>query len=100
MGACRFPTSDSKGGGEAMGYLMGDIVEEVTGVLRLSYYNGAKCSGSGRSRTVHIFFQCEKGAAIVSYTHTHTHTHCVQIPTSNCRKMVLVTTKSNLLCTV
>ena len=65
MGACRFSTSGSEKG-EAMGYLMGDMVEEVTGVLRLSYYNGAKCADSGRSRTVNIFFQCEKGAGLVS----------------------------------
>ena len=65
MGACRYPTS-GKGEGEALGYLMGDIVEEVSGVLRLSYYNGDKCSGSGRSHSVNIFFQCEKGAGLVS----------------------------------
>ena len=64
MGACRFPTA-GKGGGEVLGYLLSDITEEVTGVLRLSYYNGAKCS-SGKSHVVNILFQCEKGAGVVS----------------------------------
>ena len=67
MGACKFPTAGSDEG-EVLGYLMGDMVEEVTGVLRLSYYNGAKCAGSGKSRTVNIFFQCEMGAGLVSHT--------------------------------
>ena len=71
MGACRFPTAGSEKG-EVMGYLMGDIVEEVKGVLRLSYYNGAKCVGSGKSRTVNIFFQCEKGAGLVSLPYIYT----------------------------
>ena len=64
MGACMFPSTGSEPG-KALGYLMGDIVEEVTGVLRLSYYNGAKCEGSGRSHVVNIFFQCEQGSGAV-----------------------------------
>lgn len=65
MGACMFPTA-GEDQGEALGYLLSDITEEVTGVLRLSYYNGAKCSNSGRSHVVHILFQCEKGSGVVS----------------------------------
>ena len=64
MGACMYPTAGADRG-EVMGYLLSDITEEVTGVLRLSYYNGAKCS-NGRTRVVNIFFQCEKGAGVVS----------------------------------
>ena len=67
MGACKF-TTEGTDQGEALGYLLSDITEEVTGVLKLSYYNGAKCS-SGRSRVVHIFFQCEKGTGVVSDIH-------------------------------
>ena len=59
-----FPTSGSEEG-VALGYLLGDMVEEATGVLRLSYYNGDKCESSGRSHVVNIYFQCEKGSGMV-----------------------------------
>ena len=65
LAACKFSTSAYEPG-EALGYLMGDIVEEVTGVLRLSYYNGAKCAGSGKTRTVNIFLQCDMKTGVVS----------------------------------
>lgn len=65
MGACMFPAA-GKDRGEAWGYLLSDITEEVTGVLKLSYFNGAKCSKSGKNHVVHIFFQCEKGVGVVS----------------------------------
>ena len=64
MGACMFPSSSSDQG-VALGYLQGDMVEEVTGVLRLSYYNGAKCEASGKSHTVNIFFQCDMASGLV-----------------------------------
>ena len=64
MGACLFPNEGSDKGW-ALGYLLSDITEEVSGVLKLSYYNGAKCP-SGKSHTVNIFFQCEKGSGPVS----------------------------------
>ena len=64
MGACLYPTNQY-GKGVALGFMHGDIIEESTGVLRLSYYNGAKCP-SGRSHVVNIFFQCQKGLGLVS----------------------------------
>lgn len=77
MGACIFPTA-GKGRGKVLGYLLSDITEEVTGVLRLSYYNGAKCS-NGRSHVVNIFFQCEKGAGVVSDVNIFMYMSCVHI---------------------
>ena len=70
MGACMFPTSGSDPG-IAIGYLMSDIIEEVTGVLRLSYYNGVKCGGeNSRNHVVNIYFQCEQGFGMVrEYVH-------------------------------
>lgn len=76
MGACMYPTAGAERG-EVMGYLLSDITEEVTGVLSLSYYNGAKCS-NGRTRVVNIFFQCEKGAGVVSDVNIFMYT-CVHV---------------------
>ena len=78
MGACNFSTSGSDQG-TALGYLLGDITEEVTGVLKLSYYNGAKCE-SGKNHVVNIFFQCDKVSGVVSraslYSYTCVHAQC------------------------
>ena len=88
MGACMFPTSGSEEG-VALGYLLGDMIEEATGVLRLSYYNGDKCESSGRSHVVNIYFQCEKGSGMVGdmymymYMHVLIHLH-VHICTCTC----------------
>ena len=50
-------------------------MEEVSGVLRLSYYNGDKCPG-GRSHVVNVFFQCDKGSGAVSWEWSHVrHVH-------------------------
>ena len=39
---------------------------EVEEVLRFSYYGGARCPGSGHSRVVNVYFQCDKGSGAVS----------------------------------
>ena len=64
MGACRY-SNIREVSGEALGYMTGNIVEEASGSLRLTYSSGDRC-GSGRARTVHVEFRCEENAGAVS----------------------------------
>ena len=65
MGACRYPSSSEGGAGSALGYLMGDIVEEGEGSLTLAYHSGDAC-GDSRKSMVHIHFTCGAGTGSVS----------------------------------
>ena len=49
-----------------LGYVTGDLVEESSGRLRLSYYNGDMCT-NGRKSVVHVYFQCAAGEGAVSH---------------------------------
>ena len=64
MGACRY-SSDGSEGGRVLGYVTSDLVEERSGRLRLSYYNGDRCA-NGRKSAVHVYFQCAAGGGAVS----------------------------------
>ena len=64
MGACRY-SSNREVSGEALGYMTGNIIKEVGGSLRLMYSSGERCE-NGRSRMVHIEFQCKESAGAVS----------------------------------
>ena len=64
MGACRY--SSDGGEGKVLGYVTGDLVEESSGRLRLSYYNGDSCA-NGRKSVVHVYFQCAAGEGAVSH---------------------------------
>ena len=35
-------------------------------MLKLSYYNGDKCEGSGKSHVVNIYFLCDVNSGVVS----------------------------------
>ena len=70
MGACRY-SNNREVSGEALGYMTGNIVEGEGGTLRLMYSSGERCGGSGRTRMVHVEFQCGPSAGAVSiYTCT------------------------------
>ena len=68
MGACRYSSDGGKGEGgrKVLGYVTGDLVEESSGRLRLSYYNGDTCA-NGRKSVVHVYFQCAAGEGAVSH---------------------------------
>ena len=68
MGACRYSSDGGKGvgGRKVLGYVTGDLVEESSGRLRLSYYNGDPCA-NGRKSVVHVYFQCAAGEGAVSH---------------------------------
>lgn len=68
MGACRYSSDGGEGvgGRKVLGYVTGDLVEESSGRLRLSYYNGDPCA-NGRKSVVHVYFQCAAGEGAVSH---------------------------------
>ena len=68
MGACRYSSGGGEGvgGRKVLGYVTGDLVEESSGRLRLSYYNGDPCA-NGRKSVVHVYFQCAAGEGAVSH---------------------------------
>ena len=73
MGACRWSTTSTSSPGEALGYVMGDLVEISEGSLKLTYYNGDKCKRGKRPGVVIVEFQCEKSGGTVCDVDTHTY---------------------------